>query len=143
MKEIIIPGKPVAKQANKINSKDKHPRQYSSQAKDEKRFEAIIAEQCKGHKPYSGALRVIYEFVVARPKSHFGTGKNSHILKKTAPVHWIVKKNDFDNMLKFVNDRCSGLVWVDDCQIIEFSGSKRYCYHNEEPKTVLRVYELA
>lgn len=161
--KIIIPGKPIAKQANKISTninvikkliqQDRIKeaikacnnffiRQYSSQSKDEKRYHQIISEQCQSHKPYAGALRVDYEFISARPKSHFGTGKNSHILKKSAPVHWIVKRNDFDNMLKFVNDRCSSLIWVDDCQIITGKFDKRYCLHKEEPKTILYISQI-
>jgi len=158
---ISIPGHPVAKQANKITGKGKHVRQYSSQTKEEKRYEQLIMLQCRSasHKPFIGAIRVDYEFIAERPKCHFGTGKNSHILKKNTPIHWIVKKNDFDNMLKFVNDRCSNkkptknkkgtiitpeieMIWVDDCQIVCWSGEKRYCHHNEEPKTVLKISEV-
>ena len=142
--EIVIMGQPVAKQANKITCRGQKPRQYSSQKLIETRYERDILIQCKeeDHNPFTGAIRVDYQFIAARPKSHFGTGKNSHILKPSAPAFWIVKKNDFDNMLKFLNDRCSSFVWVDDCQIIVWTGEKRYCYHNEEARTILKVWAI-
>lgn len=98
---------------------------YDSQAQEKRAFIAE-ARHCHGGPlpKYSGALEVRCRFNVVRPKSHFGTGRNSATLKAGAPLH--PGKPDVDNYCKFVLDCCNGVVYNDDQQVIKLTGEKRY-----------------
>lgn len=64
-------------------------------------------------------------FYCKRPKSHYKTGKNSHILKDTSPKYNTNNK-DLDNMVKFILDALNGKLYIDDCQIVEINCKKMY-----------------
>jgi Holliday junction resolvase RusA-like endonuclease len=64
-------------------------------------------------------------FYCKRPKSHYKTGKNSHVLKDTAPKYNTNNK-DLDNMVKFILDALNDKLYVDDCQIVEITCKKLY-----------------
>ena len=46
---------------------------------------------------------------------------------------------DGDNVLKAIKDALHGVVWVDDCQVTEVHGRKRYA---EQPKLIVTVTPL-
>lgn len=64
-------------------------------------------------------------FYCKRPKSHYKTGKNSHLLKDTAPKYNTNNK-DLDNMVKFILDALNDKLYIDDCQIVEINCKKMY-----------------
>jgi Holliday junction resolvase RusA-like endonuclease len=64
-------------------------------------------------------------FVFARPKSHFRTGKNAHLLKETAPT-WCATKPDADKLARAVGDALSGVLLRDDNLIVEWRIRKVY-----------------
>lgn len=68
-------------------------------------------------------------FYCKRPKSHYKTGKNSHILKETSPKYNTNNK-DLDNMVKFILDALNGKLYIDDCQIVEINCKKLYSEGN-------------
>ena len=70
-------------------------------------------------------IRCILNFYCKRPKTHYKTGKNSHILKDTAPKYNINNK-DLDNMVKFVLDALNDKLYTDDSLIFEITCSKLY-----------------
>ncbi|SCU95566.1 conserved hypothetical protein [Cupriavidus necator] len=49
------------------------------------------------------------------------------------------KKPDADNVLKAVKDGMNGVVWVDDCQAVEYRISKKY---GTSPGVYVEVMEL-
>lgn len=54
-----------------------------------------------------------------RPKSHFGTGKNAKILKKSAPaVLHCTRTPDNDKVLRAILDALTGYAWKDDKQVV-------------------------
>ena len=69
-----------------------------------------------GRKPWpAGVALAVWVFVVLpRPKS-----------APKGRVYPVVRP-DVDNFCKTVLDACNGLVWADDCQVIEVSGRKAY-----------------
>jgi crossover junction endodeoxyribonuclease RusA len=83
----------------------------------------------KGH-PVSGVLEVIAEFYLARPKSHYRTGKNSHELKPSVPMDHTYKP-DLTKLWRGTEDALSDIVWVDDCQIASVQLSKEWCEGKE------------
>jgi len=76
--------------------------------------------------PIQGAIRVTIDYYFKRPKSHYGTGKNSDTLKKSAPV-FMTKRPDLDNLNKAVLDAMQdgGLI-SDDSSVVELCSYKTY-----------------
>lgn len=84
---------------------------------------AAAAREAMGCKePLGGALMVSCRFYFEPPKSVSSK-------KATAMVGaWYTKKKDTDNLLKSVTDGISGIVYIDDKQIVSLHGEKRYGY---------------
>jgi Holliday junction resolvase RusA-like endonuclease len=72
-------------------------------------------------------LRVEYRFVFEDPAFDHSGGRRIH-------------RTDIDNMLKFVNDLLTGVVWEDDSQIFELLAVKE---HGPEVGIEVRVWVLA
>jgi Holliday junction resolvase RusA-like endonuclease len=70
-------------------------------------------------------LRVDLVFNMPRPQAHYGTGKNSLILKSWAPKRH-TKKPDIDNLRKLVMDALTGVIWRDDSIVCEGTTTKQY-----------------
>jgi hypothetical protein len=70
-------------------------------------------------------IKCILHFYCKRPKNHYKTGKNSHILKDTSPKYNTNNK-DLDNMVKFVLDALNDKLYTDDSLIFEITCSKTY-----------------
>ena len=70
-------------------------------------------------------IRCILNFYCKRPKNHYKTGKNAHILKDSSPKYNTNNK-DLDNMVKFVLDALNNKLYTDDSLIFEITCSKQY-----------------
>ena len=70
-------------------------------------------------------MMVDITFHRARNKGHYGTGKNAHLVKDSAPAHPTVKP-DVDKLSRSVLDALTGIVWVDDAQVVDKTVRKRY-----------------
>jgi crossover junction endodeoxyribonuclease RusA len=82
-------------------------------------------------------IRCDLTFYLPRPKSHFGTGKNAQMLKKSAPTR-PTGTPDRDNLDKAVCDAITAAgVWVDDSQVTSGTIRKRYCL---EGQTGCQIY---
>jgi Holliday junction resolvase RusA-like endonuclease len=135
-----IPGNPVAKKRPRFTVRGKHAYAYSDQASEEGLWIVQAMEKCKGLFPHplSGPIDIKLFFLIKRPKGHFGTGKNSEMLKDSAPREHTCKP-DVDNMIKFVLDclnHCG--VWRDDCQIVGIEAVKWWTYPGDE-KTEIQI----
>jgi Holliday junction resolvase RusA-like endonuclease len=64
-------------------------------------------------------------FFVARPQGHYGTGRNAGQLKDNAPAVPTTKP-DATKMLRLVEDCLSGIIWVDDNNVVDQVCRKRY-----------------
>ena len=93
------------------------------------------------------AAHVYLDFRFERPKSHFGTGRNSDKLKPRAPRHH-TQKPDKDNLEKAVLDALGQfdgmppLIWCDDCQVVDGRTSKRWANPGEEPGVSIGIVEV-
>lgn len=72
-----------------------------------------------------GPLRATFTFYQARPKGHYGTGRNAGVLKDSAPLFPIVKP-DALKLARGVEDALSKVVYRDDSQIVVEHLYKRY-----------------
>lgn len=73
----------------------------------------------------TGPLALSLDFVVLRPKGHFGTGRNADVVKDSAPP-WPVVKPDVLKLARAVEDALTGVVWVDDAQIVAEALTKSF-----------------
>ena len=64
-------------------------------------------------------------FRFRRPKSHFKSGKNFNVMKDTSPLCH-TQKPDLTKLVRCLEDALSGVVWNDDCQVIETNACKEW-----------------
>lgn len=81
-------------------------------------------------------VRIVFHFT--RPKSHYGTGKKSNVLKDSAPYTHIVKP-DATKLMRSTEDALKGILWVDDSQIAQQEIFKMYA---DSAGAHIRVVEL-
>ena len=91
-----------------------------------------------GWEPFAGPVAVTYRFCFSRPKSHFGTGRNSDELKASAP-HWHAQRPDLVNLLKCIEDALTGIVWKDDSQVAEIDAAKFWAQRDAVEITVEKL----
>lgn len=89
--------------------------------------------------PLTGPIQVTMCFYLARPKYHFGTGKNAHLLKPTAPTY-VDKKPDGDKLVRAIFDALTSAgVYGDDAQVVIHHAEKRYVTHGQAPGVLITV----
>lgn len=76
-------------------------------------------------KPFDCPLVVRIHAYFRRPRSHYGSGKNSEMLKKSAP-EFMTKKPDVDNTAKSVIDALNDVAFTDDKLIVALTVAKSY-----------------
>lgn len=84
-------------------------------------WKSCVAMAAKSHTPdtlFEGPVNAALAFYFSRPKSHFRTGKNAHLLRDDAPAYH-TSKPDADNLAKAVLDAMTqmGGWWRDDQQV--------------------------
>lgn len=85
------------------------------------------AQAMSGQKIITGPVYIDTIFYFLRPKCHYRTGKNAHILKDNAPAFPIKQSTgDGDKLTRAIWDALTGVVFSDDSQVVEWSGSKFY-----------------
>lgn len=77
--------------------------------------------------PFTGPIRLDLAFVMPRPKSHYGTGRNVNKIKPSAPVLH-TQKPDLDKLIRAVGDALTGVAYHDDSQVVGGSHIKRWTY---------------
>ena len=88
-----------------------------------------------------GAVVLEVEFRFQRPKSHYGTGRNSDILKPSAPKYH-TQKPDRTKVLRSLEDALTGVLWKDDSQVVSGLPSKSWVHKWERPGAVVTVETL-
>jgi crossover junction endodeoxyribonuclease RusA len=87
--------------------------------------------------PLDGAVMVVATFTFERPKSHWRTGKNAHLLRDSAPLD-MISAPDTDKLLRLVGDALEiAGVLGNDSQIRTEVGDKVW---GARPGSVIQVY---
>jgi len=73
----------------------------------------------------SAAIKFVARFQKTRPKSHFRTGKFSHILKDDSP-RFPTDAPDTTKLFRAVEDACTGIVYKDDAAVVRQVVTKEY-----------------
>jgi len=89
----------------------------------------------KNHTPLEGPLYLVVHFYFSRPKSHYRTGKNAHLLKDSAPEYH-VGRPDMTKLLRAIEDALNNFVWKDDSQIVRQWAFKDY---DQIPGALVRI----
>lgn len=82
------------------------------------------AHDVYGGELLDGPLRLTAQFFFARPKSHYGTGRNANRLKPSAPIHH-AQTPDLAKLVRAIEDAMSGVVYRDDRQICQYGETSR------------------
>lgn len=89
----------------------------------------------------AGAVDVDITFLMPRPKSHYRTGRNAHLLRDNAPRRPATKP-DVDKLLRGCLDAMkSASVYGDDAQVVTLTGRKHYATHHAG--AVIHIYVAA
>lgn len=125
---IVLPGRPIPLARPRFSA----GKVYDSQAAIKNDYRLILMSQCK-HKPYSSSLLMELEFIFEVPKS-LSQKKRLELLGK---AHII--KPDLDNLIKFVLDIGTGILYTDDKVISEIKAKKVY---GSKEHSLLRITQL-
>lgn len=106
--------------------------------KDWKATVKVFAHQTFWANPLNEPLWVDFVFIMPRPKGHFRTGKNAHLLRDTAP-RFPTTKPDKGKLERSTTDALTGIIWVDDALIVAGCTSKVY---GEQPGAQITVKRL-
>lgn len=80
-----------------------------------------------GHQPWDGPLTQHIVFAFPRPKGHYGTGRNTHRIKPSAPTHPATSRNDLEKLVRAVNDAATAAgLWRDDGLVVQLTATKAY-----------------
>lgn len=76
----------------------------------------------------AGPVSVRIDFLVARPASHYGTGRNARMLRDNAPLYPVSRRvGDLDKLLRSTLDALTTAgVIVDDSLVVDIQASKVY-----------------
>lgn len=94
-----------------------------------------------------GPLVASMVFSFARPKGHYRTGRNAHLLRDTAPDRPAVMP-DLSKLARSTEDALTGIAWTDDARVVEYARlAKHYCGDGQAdvlnaPGAVIRIWPL-
>ena len=137
MISFTITGQPIALKRHRVA---RNGRMYDPSYKDKKQIWLQIAKY-KPKQPFAGDIYLKVVFYLKRPKSHFRTGKYSHLLKdayKDMVYHSF--KPDLDNLVKLIADIIQPQMIIDDSQICMLQAEKMY---STNPRTEVVIQEIA
>lgn len=102
----------------------------------------MLVAKGRNWQPLDGPLLLEVTFRFARPKSHFGTGRNAGKLKPSAP-HWKKTRPDTSKLLRAVEDslQAAGVI-TEDSRIVHPSPWKVYVEPGEKPGVTIMLCEL-
>jgi Holliday junction resolvase RusA-like endonuclease len=122
----VLPGSPIPLLRARYSHKS--DRIYDPQKLFKTNCSLFIKHQHAGAPLFCGPLKVAFRFYLGLPKSRRNDIHSYHI---STP--------DLSNLIKLVEDVCTGVIYHDDCLISEISAIK--CY-SESPRTEFTVTEL-
>lgn len=131
----FVPGKPEPKGSTKAYVRGKRAIVVADNKETQRGWTALVrdrAQQMWGDRaPIVGPVRVVVDFV--RPR-------RASAPKRSTPPH--TRKPDGDKLTRCVWDALTHVVWVDDAQVVEWSGSKREAEIGEVPGARIKVERL-
>jgi Holliday junction resolvase RusA-like endonuclease len=99
---------------------------------------ATIEARQTGWQRQTGPMGIVVRFAILRPPSHFRADGS---VRPSAAMFPPKRAGDWDNLAKGVCDALtdSGVIWVDDDQIVDAHVLRRYAWPGEKPSTTVTV----
>ena len=135
--KLVVLGEPKAQTRHRHFKRGKFSGNYDPSADDKQTFASILQQQAP-KEPISAPISLEVVFYMGRPKNHYKSGKNSEMLKDTAPEYHSGRP-DLDNMVKFVQDSLNTIYYKDDALISQITAKKIY---SENPRTEITITKL-
>ena len=138
----VVLGRPQPKGSKQVLPV-KGPRRFIVRESNPRAQQWALAVSIVAHEHHHGDLirgpvAVTIAFYFARPKAHYGTGRNALSVKPSAPRH-MTTVPDADKCARCTNDALTGIVFHDDAQIADLHVVKRY---GEPERAEITVREL-
>ena len=118
-------------------------------SKKVKPFRAAVVEAARDAigeaRAIASPVLLTAEFVFPRPAGHYGTGRNSAVLKASAPPYPTSRNlGDLSKLVRALEDALTDAgVWIDDSQVVAFPGTcKEWCHRGEPAHTNVTVQEI-
>ena len=132
---IFVQGQPRTKGSFKTFG---HKKKFAPDRPDSIEMQERIRRHAAKHwsplEAASGAIAAKVTFFFARPKGHYGTGRNEGKLKESAPEYPISKgRNDLDKLLRLIFDAMTGVVYEDDAQVCSLEGADKVYVDDVQP----------
>lgn len=125
----FVAGIPVPKGSAKafVNKKTQKAQVIQTNREKQKPWASSIAYSAMqvSHSLMQGPVMLELDFVMPRPRTHYGTGYNSDKLKNYAP-YYHTSKPDLDKLERCIKDALTGVVWHDDSQVCVMMSAKVY-----------------
>jgi Holliday junction resolvase RusA-like endonuclease len=100
--------------------------------RDAVRSDAVTAMRKMGVAMFDGPLFARMVFTMVRPKSHYRTGKNAHLLRDDAPAR-PASAPDLSKLLRSTEDALTDAgLWRDDARVVEYLRAAKV-YAGEDP----------
>jgi Holliday junction resolvase RusA-like endonuclease len=124
--EVVVHGRPVA-QGSLVRNPGRGVRPDNAKALlPWRNAVSSAAYEAMGDRPILvGPVRLEVAFTFARPRGHYGTGRNARALRASAPAAPTTNP-DLDKLVRAVCDALTGVVFRDDSQVVEVEATKRY-----------------
>lgn len=100
------------------------------------------AHEAWGRQLLNEPLALGCEFYFRRPKVHYRTGRNAHLMRADAPVHH-AKSPDIAKLMRCLEDALTGVVWTDDKLVVGYTEPTQRYWTTEAEKAVVRIYTFA
>jgi Holliday junction resolvase RusA-like endonuclease len=99
---------------------------------------AIAARRQNLVAPWDGPVAVELVFAMARPRSHYGSGRNAERVRDGAPEHPATKP-DVDKLARTILDGITGAIITDDARVIRLHAQKTYGWPAETHVAIWRL----
>jgi Holliday junction resolvase RusA-like endonuclease len=138
LSDFIVKIEPKPLQRHRHFTRGKFSGSYDPSKSDKNKL-CLLSAQYAPNKPFDCPLMVNYTFGFKRPKNHYRTGKNSHLLKKSVPTYH-TQKPDKSNLEKLVEDAFNKLFWKDDSLIV--CGNSQKIWTELESFIKIEIFKL-
>lgn len=91
------------------------------------------------HGLHTGPVSIEILFLFARPKGHYRSGRNDHILRDSAPS-WPSVRPDLDKLIRSTLDALTDAGAIeDDARVVNIGAAKEYAGRGIEPGAVIDI----
>ena len=144
MIEFFVPGTPATAGSKKGFYSEKRKRVFlvpdNKKQKPWMNTVAFFARQQYKGPLLDCPLKLTVEYRLLRPQGHYGTGRNSGVLKPKHRCRFQAVKPDLGKLTRATEDALTGIVWRDDSRISIHATQKVYV--DRDPGAMVRISEI-